>query len=146
MTFAHWVCNGTKRSHNLKYLESLIPLMMFFRLSNSSPFLRNTWQFILNIIKQNKSLLSFLEVKFVCLRTYTHLSKSYDFDPNTKLLCAGFVVNPPPPGDPWGQRKNMCDKNGRGTWKWIKKGRGTGKWSEKGTAHWKIKELKWLIR
>ena len=34
----------------------------------------------------------------------------------------------PPPGQPRGQRKNECDKKGRGNGIWSEKGRGNGKW------------------
>ena len=43
---------------------------------------------------------------------------------------------PIPPGQPLGQRKNLCDK----------KGRRTGKWCEKRAGHWKIRGLQWLLR
>ena len=47
-------------------------------------------------------------------------------------LCTAQMVLTPSPGQPGGQKKNVCDK----------KGRGTGKLSEERAGHWKIKELK----
>ena len=52
------------------------------------------------------------------------------------LMRRSNCFAPIPPGQPRDQRKNLCDK----------KGRGTRKWSEKRAGHSKMKGLKWLIR
>ena len=64
--------------------------------------------------------------------------RSFRRERSCSFLCNAPVKSfyPNPPRQPRGQRKNLCDK----------KGRGTGKWSEKRAGHWKVKGLKWLIR
>ena len=54
------------------------------------------------------------------LLIHTVIHAINNLDPPNILLCAGQIVLPQfPPGQPRGQRKNVCDKKGRGT---LKKG------------------------